>query len=124
MVHDPPSWLPEILHELAYGPEGLGLSHLCPPSNLEHIGREQLHNFVKTYYVGPRVVVAAAGVEHDSFVKLCAKHFDSLPATDGGKPLHVPSVYKGYPTACLGPPFGRCSPLSLGHTTAERTWSS
>ncbi|ELR25072.1 peptidase M16 inactive domain containing protein, partial [Acanthamoeba castellanii str. Neff] len=95
MVHDPPSWLPEILHELAYGPEGLGLSHLCPPSNLEHIGREQLHNFVKTYYVGPRVVVAAAGVEHDSFVKLCAKHFDSLPAAEGGKPLHVPSVYKG-----------------------------
>lgn len=107
MVHDPPSWLPEILHELAYGPEGLGLSHLCPPSNLEHIGREQLHDFVKTYYVGPRVVVAAAGVEHDSFVKLCAKHFDSLPATDGGKPLHVPSVYKGYLTARL--PFGRCS---------------
>lgn len=101
MVHDPPSWLPEILHELAYGPEGLGLSHLCPPSNLEHIGREQLHNFVKTYYVGPRVVVAAAGVEHDSFVKLCAKHFDSLPAAEGGKPLHVPSVYKGYLTARL-----------------------
>ncbi len=25
LVNDPAAWIPEILHELAYGPQGLGL---------------------------------------------------------------------------------------------------
>lgn len=83
-------------------------SHLCPPTNLDNIGREQLRNFVDTYYVGPRMVVAAAGVEHDSFVKLCEKHFAGIKTQQRGQPVDAPAVYQGYgPCDVL---HSRCAP--------------
>jgi len=54
---DPGTWLTEVLHETAFGQEGFGLSQICPPHNLENIGRDQLVEFKKTYFSGPNIVV-------------------------------------------------------------------
>ncbi|KAL6070425.1 Mitochondrial-processing peptidase subunit alpha, variant 2 [Balamuthia mandrillaris] len=96
--YDPDTWISEVLHELAYGKEGLGLSQLVPPSNISAITREHLLQFVERFYVGPRVVVAAVGVEHAQFVGMAEKHFADVRKSSTSSPVVSPPthpIYKG-----------------------------
>lgn len=71
------------LHE-CYGNSGLGRTILGTAEQIKTITRDQLENFVKTHYLGPRIVVAGAGsIEHDQLVELANKHFGNIPKGDG-----------------------------------------
>lgn len=54
---DPGTWLTEVLHEVAFGPQGYGLSQICPPDNLEKLDRNLLADFHDTYFTTPNIVV-------------------------------------------------------------------
>lgn len=91
-------WLPEMAHRVAYGDEGLGLPQICPPHQLEKLGRKELMEFVKKYYIAPRAVISGAGVEHAELVDLVSKHFGDLPASgsvENSKITKIPARYKG-----------------------------
>lgn len=66
------------LHE-CYVDSGLGRTILGTPEHIQTISRDQLENFVKEHYVGPRIVVAGAGaIEHDQLVELANQHFGGI----------------------------------------------
>ncbi|KAG5452800.1 Mitochondrial-processing peptidase subunit alpha [Clonorchis sinensis] len=68
----------ELLHSAAFGgeqPQTLGLPRYCPLENLEKITRDDIISFLASYYRPERMVVAGAGVEHESFVNAVEKAF-------------------------------------------------
>mmetsp|Transcript_501 Transcript_501/g.560 ORF Transcript_501/g.560 Transcript_501/m.560 type:complete len:504 (-) Transcript_501:164-1675(-) len=79
----------EWLHQVAYK-GGLGQSYLWNGSALDP---EIIVDFVEANHTGPRVVIAASGVEHKALVGLSERLFADLPAT-AGQPA-VPSQYEG-----------------------------
>eukprot|EP00658_Telonema_sp_P-2_P008020 TRINITY_DN129_c0_g1_i2.p1 TRINITY_DN129_c0_g1~~TRINITY_DN129_c0_g1_i2.p1 ORF type:complete len:465 (+),score=144.43 TRINITY_DN129_c0_g1_i2:229-1623(+) len=70
------------LHATAYQGTSLGRTILGPEENIRSITRDDLENYIKTHYTGPRMVFAGAGaVDHDDLVALANKSFDKLPST-------------------------------------------
>jgi mitochondrial-processing peptidase subunit beta len=68
------------LHETAYQGSSLGNTILGPVHNIESITRENLVDYIRTHYNGPRIALVGAGaVEHDRLVDLADKHFGQLP---------------------------------------------
>lgn len=57
--------LPEILHQVAYGGEGLGNSLLCPEEQVDLINADTLRDFMAKWYRPDRIVVAGAGMPHE-----------------------------------------------------------
>lgn len=50
--------------------------------NIASLTQDDLNNFVKTHYTGPRIVVAGAGgVDHGQLVELADKAFGGLPSS-------------------------------------------
>jgi len=58
---------------------------LAQKKNIEHLKREDLVEYINTYYTGPRVVLAGAGgVDHNQLVELANTHFSKLPNSNKG----------------------------------------
>ncbi|GAA5828410.1 hypothetical protein JCM11251_006232 [Rhodosporidiobolus azoricus] len=76
--------LPELLHETAFQGNTLGNPLLCPEERLEVMTPEVLKDFRKMWYRPERLVVAAAGVEHEQLLELADRYFGhvkpSLPS--------------------------------------------
>lgn len=94
----PPTRPQELLTELsnaaAFGSRTpLGQPLPCPPRNLPHITADVLSSFVASQYVPSRMVLAAAGYDHDALVSLAETHFGSLPA--GAPQSASPVAYVG-----------------------------
>ncbi|KAG6817929.1 hypothetical protein H0H87_012397 [Tephrocybe sp. NHM501043] len=70
--------LPEVVHKVAYGGEGLGNPLLCPPERIETIDGTTLRSAMKDWYRPERMVVAGAGMHHAELVELTDKYFSSL----------------------------------------------
>ncbi|KAK4058347.1 Mitochondrial-processing peptidase subunit alpha [Microbotryomycetes sp. JL221] len=70
--------LPEILHEVAYKDNTLGNPLLCPEERLETMTTDTIKEFLHMWYKPNRIVVAAAGVEHEALVELADKHFGGM----------------------------------------------
>ena len=69
------------LHATAYQGQALGRTILGPEENIKSIQRDDLVEYIKKNYTGPRMVLAAAGgVDHDQLVALAEKAFGSLPS--------------------------------------------
>ncbi|GAA6027782.1 hypothetical protein JCM8097_001715 [Rhodosporidiobolus ruineniae] len=67
--------LPELLHETAFQGNTLGNPLLCPEERLETMTPEVIKDFMGMWYRPERLVVAAAGVEHEQLVELAERHF-------------------------------------------------
>ncbi|GAA5906711.1 hypothetical protein JCM8208_006363 [Rhodotorula glutinis] len=67
--------LPELLHETAFANNTLGNPLLCPEDRLEAMTPDVIQGFMRTWYRPDRLVVAAAGVEHDALLELADRHF-------------------------------------------------
>jgi len=90
--------LTEMLHSAAYTDQGpLGRPLWCPTRNLQKLGVEDLKSFMATHYTAPRMVLSAAGIEHDVLVDLAKTHFGDLPGapTNGVEPTSTKSQYIG-----------------------------
>ncbi|KAF5388602.1 hypothetical protein D9757_004703 [Collybiopsis confluens] len=74
----PEMLLPEILHAVAYGNQGLGNSVLCPEDRIDLIDNNILRRTMADWYKPEKMVIAGAGIEHEELVKLVDKYFSSL----------------------------------------------
>ncbi|KAI0094433.1 Metalloenzyme, LuxS/M16 peptidase-like protein [Irpex rosettiformis] len=132
--------LPEVLHHVAYGEQGLGNPLLCPPERVDQIDRGALQQFMETWYRPERMVVAGAGMPHEELVELVDKHFSSLKFQPSPTPQPTtsrstqqpspqlfpssqqPSLYKSFTRAAsfLSPSL---SPTSLPPLNLSSTYS-
>ncbi|KAJ2723520.1 Mitochondrial-processing peptidase subunit alpha [Coemansia sp. Benny D115] len=81
-VGKPDMFLPEKLHQVAYTGT-LGNPLLCSPEQLERATVGSLEAYHRTWYRPERIVVAAVGMEHEEFVRLCLDNgFGDLAAKD------------------------------------------
>lgn len=68
------------LHATAFQRTPLGRTILGPAANIRSLTRDDLAAYIKTNYVAPRMVVAAAGaVDHGALVEMAKKAFAGLP---------------------------------------------
>ncbi|KAK2148358.1 hypothetical protein LSH36_501g05002 [Paralvinella palmiformis] len=87
----------DYLHATAYQGTALGRTILGPTENIKSINRQDLVNYIKDHYKGPRMVLAAAGgVNHEELVTLAEKHFGNLSNTfEGEVPVAPPCRFTG-----------------------------
>lgn len=83
--------LPEILHEVAYNHKTLGMPLLCPENRVNFIDDKTLRSFMKEWYRPERMVIAAAGVQHDQLVELVDKYFSGIKYVPPPSLLQQPS---------------------------------
>eukprot|EP00271_Cylindrocystis_brebissonii_P014726 TRINITY_DN36202_c0_g1_i1.p1 TRINITY_DN36202_c0_g1~~TRINITY_DN36202_c0_g1_i1.p1 ORF type:complete len:516 (+),score=87.62 TRINITY_DN36202_c0_g1_i1:55-1548(+) len=87
------------LHATAFQFTPLGRTILGPAENIRSLTKDDLTQYIKTHYSGPRMVVAAAGgVDHDALVSLVEKSFTSLstdPTTAADLVAKEPAVFTG-----------------------------
>lgn len=80
---------------------GIGQPLYPDPGTLQHITPEVLHDFVRRCYAGPRLVLAASGVEHRQLVELATPMLEKAsPAA--GPTQEPPSEYVGTCVAVPG----------------------
>ncbi|CAH1763041.1 8361_t:CDS:2 [Entrophospora sp. SA101] len=70
--------LGEILHIVGYKNNTLGNPILCPEERLYQITPNLIKEFMSTWYVPERIVVAAIGADHDEVVDLVYKNFGDM----------------------------------------------
>jgi processing peptidase subunit alpha len=73
--------LPELLHTAAFQGNTLGNPLLCPEERLQKINKSLIDEYRFIFYRPERIVVAFAGVEHETAVKLVERYFGDMPAT-------------------------------------------
>ena len=82
------------LQATAYPDQPLGWSILGTVERVENMAREALAGFMRRHYLGPRMVLVAAGaVEHAAIVALAEDAFGDLSSADA--PEFAPASYAG-----------------------------
>ncbi|KAJ2688547.1 Mitochondrial-processing peptidase subunit alpha, partial [Coemansia spiralis] len=83
----PETFLPEKLHEVAFRNGTLGSPLLCPISQLNTATPDSLSAYHQRWYTPERMVVAAVGLDHDDFVRMCNDNgFADLTASASALP--------------------------------------
>lgn len=82
------SYLPEVLHAVAFQDNTLGHQLLCPEDRIDLIDHTMLADFHATWYRPERMVLAGAGVPHEELVELAHRHFGHLVHTP--QPAEIP----------------------------------
>jgi processing peptidase subunit beta len=74
----------------------LGKTILGPAANVESITRDQIVDYVSTFYVAPRMVISAAGaIDHQQLVDLSGKFFGGVPSTGKRSISLEPAAFTG-----------------------------
>jgi mitochondrial-processing peptidase subunit alpha len=73
--------LPEILHEVAYGPHSLGNPLLCPEDRIDAVDGKLMREFMKQWYRPERMVIAGAGMRHEELVEWADRYFSHIKPT-------------------------------------------
>jgi processing peptidase subunit alpha len=89
---NPQALLMEATHATAYS-GGLGNALVAPSGDLSHITGDALREFVRDNFTAPRVVLAAAGCDHDELVRIAEPMLAALPSGDGAPA--TPTTYVG-----------------------------
>ena len=76
-------WTTDLIHQAAYRANTLGLPSLCPEENIGTIEREELAEYMTTYYHPSRMVLAAVNVDHNEFVDLARNWFGQASLVPG-----------------------------------------
>lgn len=67
------------MHSSAYQGTPLGQTILGPVQNIKSINKQDLQNYIRTHYKGPRIVLAGAGgVDHNQLVALADQYLGKL----------------------------------------------
>jgi processing peptidase subunit alpha len=75
--------LPELIHVAAYRENTLGHPLLCPKERLPFINRDTIDAYRQLLYKPERMVVAFAGVDHLTAVKLSEQYFGDMQKGQG-----------------------------------------
>lgn len=88
----PETYLPEVLHHVAYQGETLGNSLFCPEERIDSIDTKLLLDTKKDWYRPERMVIAGSGIDHQELVELAEKHFSLLKHVASDTPhLSIPT---------------------------------
>ena len=98
--------LPELIHTTAYQGNTLGNPLLCPVDMLDKINKKVVDEYRSVFYRPERLVVALAGVEHETAVKLVEKSFGDMSATPptASTDSTQPGILSKIPFLNVGPP--------------------
>lgn len=80
----PETYLPEVLHHVAYNGRTLGNPLFSPEERIDSIDTKLLLDTKKDWYRPDRMVIAGSGLDHQELIELVEKHFSSLK--------YIPSV--------------------------------
>lgn len=85
------------LHENCFQDCALGRTILGPVDNIKRICRNDLLEYIKTYYTADNMVVVATGAipDHDAFVAMVRDKFAALNPTNPHKPAKDISYFRG-----------------------------
>ena len=85
------------LHENCFQDCGLGKTILGPTENIKRINRDNLLEYINTYYTGDNMVIAASGAidDHDKFVQLIKDKFGNIKDTSNNRPRKDESYFRG-----------------------------
>lgn len=115
--------LPELLHETAYQDNTLGNPLLCPEDRLEKMTTETIKDYLGMWYKPERLVVAAAGVEHDQLVELAERHFGSAKSSSPSLSPSSSSSKSTTPRPTTNPsssqPFSTSASSSASHSSLD-----
>jgi processing peptidase subunit alpha len=75
--------LPELVHMAAYRDNTLGHPLLCPKERLPFINRDVVEAYRKEFYKPERMVVAFAGVDHPTAIRLAEEYFGDMTKGTG-----------------------------------------
>ncbi|PFH57010.1 hypothetical protein XA68_15651 [Ophiocordyceps unilateralis] len=75
--------LPELVHTAAFKDNTLGNPLLCPEDRLAHIDRRTVVAYRHRFYKPDRMVLAFAGVDHETAVKLAEQYFGDMTPSAG-----------------------------------------
>ncbi|KAH9824034.1 mitochondrial processing peptidase [Melampsora americana] len=74
--------IPELLHEIAFPNNTLGLPLICPKDRIHSITTDLLWEYRSMFFKPERIVVAAVGVNHHEFLEYAHKHFGDFKSID------------------------------------------
>uniref|UniRef100_T1JF61 Mitochondrial-processing peptidase subunit beta n=1 Tax=Strigamia maritima TaxID=126957 RepID=T1JF61_STRMM len=85
------------LHSTAFQGTPLGMTILGPTENIQSISRNDLTNYIKNHYKGPRMVLAGSGgIKHEELVNLANQHFGNVSQSyEGAVPIATPCRFTG-----------------------------
>ncbi|EGG11482.1 mitochondrial processing peptidase [Melampsora larici-populina 98AG31] len=72
---NPEYMIPEVLHEIAFPKNTLGLPLICPKDRISKISTDLLWEYRSWFYKPNRIVLAAVGVNHHEFLIYANEHF-------------------------------------------------
>ncbi|KAI8456409.1 mitochondrial processing peptidase [Phakopsora pachyrhizi] len=89
--------IPELLHEIAYPNNTLGLPLICQSNRIQSITPEILWEYCKLFYRPDRIVVAGLDVENDDFLRHTKRYFGKFrsiqpPQKPWGGELRLPDT--------------------------------
>jgi processing peptidase subunit alpha len=67
----------ELIHQAAFGNNGLGQSQFCPTELLKNLPRDTLREWHRRFFTPDRMVLSAVNVNHDEFSALAEEMFYS-----------------------------------------------
>lgn len=105
--------LPELIHVAAYRENTLGHPLLCPKERLPFINRDTIDAYRQMLYKPERMVVAFAGVDHLTAVKLSEQYFGDMKKGEGAS---IPELVEAGATSSSEPPSPGPSETSCTHT--------
>ena len=80
LQYDPQVLVTEWVHEAAFGAKTpLGRPTMTPDHQLPKLNASHIRDFMRDYFVGSKMVIAAAGVDHDELVFRASQKFGSIP---------------------------------------------
>ena len=94
LTDNPQTTLLEALHSVAYH-GGLGRPLIAPKEVLGSLNADVLAEFYAQNYTAPRIVLAAAGVEHKALLSLAEPLLGGAPSGGSAAPASPPSDYVG-----------------------------
>ena len=72
------TYLPEVVHHVAYNGQTLGNPLVPPEERIDNIDTKLLLDTKKDWYRPERMVIAGSGIDHQELVELAEKHFSSF----------------------------------------------
>lgn len=107
--------LPELIHLAAYKDNTLGNPLLCPKERLGHINKSTIEAYRQNFYKPERMVVAFAGVNHDTAVQLAEKYFGDMRKSDAHPILPQSAQHSSH----LSAPYSQQPTYSSPTTTSQ-----
>jgi len=114
--------LPELVHMAAYKDNTLGNPLLCPQERLQFINKQVVEKYRDTFFRPERLVVAFAGVNHESALKLTEKHFGDMKPRD--EPLLTGTGLETSFTTPFDTPSTPSSPSSTSSSSTTTPYST